>query len=318
MLIERNGEHLYIIDASIYIFKYYFTMPDRWRATNGRPTETVYGYALWLYRFLRDQQPARVVACFDESLTSCFRNEIYSGYKQSRELPDDDLAFQLLACKRITELMGVSCYASQRYEADDLIGTFAHTAFRDSVPYVILSRDKDLSQLLFSDEAALWNYPDDEPLRAACIKEKLGVKPAQVADFLALVGDAIDDIPGVPGVGKKTAIALLEHFGSWAEIKQNVNTISTLKIRGAKSLQQKLLDYSAQVDISLQLATIVTDVEEIVGLEPYKSLTGDGAETIPWGNTVMRGTCLSEELVELSKGLGFPDSFYQNIEKNLT
>ena len=168
-MIERNGEHLFIIDASIYIFKYYFSMPDRWAATNGRPTETVYGYALWLYRFLRDQQPRKVVACFDESLSSCFRNEIYPDYKSSRALPDDDLAFQLLACKRITELMGVSCYASPVYEADDLIGTFAHAAFRKDLPYVILSRDKDLSQLLYGENAALWNYPDDEPLQQQCV-----------------------------------------------------------------------------------------------------------------------------------------------------
>src|SRR5690606_6929493 len=103
-------------------------------------------------------------------------------------------AFQLLACKKITELMGISCYASDTYEADDLIGTFAHAAFRKEVPYVILSRDKDLSQLLYGEHASLWNYPDDEPLGVAEVKQKLGVHPHQVADFLALVGDAIDDI----------------------------------------------------------------------------------------------------------------------------
>lgn len=298
-MIERDGDHLFIIDASIYIFKYYFSMPDQWHASNGRPTETVYGYALWLYRFLRDRKPANVVACFDESLSSCFRNDIYADYKKSRELPDEDLAFQLLACKKITQMMGISCYASDVYEADDLIGSFASAAFRKKLPYTILSRDKDLSQLLFSDEACLWNYPDDDPLGSSCIKQKLGVRPDQVADFLALVGDTIDDIPGVPGVGKKTAMALLEHFDSWKNIKGNLEQVGGLNVRGARSLQKKLEEYREQVDISLQLATVMTK-----------------AIKVKWSE-VKRRACLREELENFSVGLGFPVSFYQNIEKNL-
>lgn len=296
---ESNDERFYIIDASIYIFKYFFTMPDRWFASNGRPTETVYGYALWLYRFLRDQKPQKIVACFDESLSSCFRNDIYPDYKKSRELPDDNLAFQLLACKKITELMGVSCYASNTHEADDLIGTFAHAAYRKNTPYAIISRDKDLSQLLYGGQGVLWDYPDAEPLSESMVKDKLGVLPSQVADFLAIVGDKIDDIPGVPGVGQKTAAALLEHFGSWSAIKEQLDILPALKIRGAKSLQQKLRDYSEQVDMSLQLTTIVTNVEKV-----------------RWRDVKWLTYC-ADELESFSDDLGFPRGFYQNIAKNL-
>ncbi len=294
-----DSEALYILDASIFIFKYYFTMPERWFASNGRPTETVYGYALWLYRFLRDQQPNKMVACFDESLTSCFRNDIYADYKSSRELPDDNLAFQLLACKKITEMMGIRCYASTIYEADDLIGTFAHSAHKKSVPYVILSRDKDLSQLIFNKQALLWDYPDAEPLDSDGVKEKLGVEVEQVADFLALVGDKIDDIPGVPGVGKKTAMALLEHYGSWTNIKDNLNEIAQLNIRGAKALQEKLIQYQDQVDISLKLATIVTNAEKVL-----------------WRDTKLQPHC-QESLPSFTEDLGFPSSFYTNLQTNL-
>ncbi len=291
------GERLFIIDASIFIFRYYFSMPPNWQASNGRPTETVYGYAQWLEKFLRKEQPTHVAACFDESLGSCFRNEIYSDYKASRVLPDEDLAFQLLACKKVTEYMGVPCFASDRYEADDLVGSFAMMSHKAGVPCAILTRDKDLAQLLFSDSIHLWDYPDAAPFFGADLYEKLNIHPDQVADYLALVGDVGDDIPGVPGVGAKTAAALLMHMQNWAGIQANLDQIHCLPIRGAKSLQEKIKTHVAQIEVARQLTQIAL-----------------GAVDARWQD-VQRRTIVGEPLCELTAGLGFPPSFMAKVEK---
>lgn len=116
--------HTFLIDASIYIFQYYFSLPDHWFSEDDSyPTAAVYGYTAFLVRLLKKHQPQRIAACFDESLDQCFRNEIYPDYKSSRALPDEALAFQLRACQTITRLLGIATYASERYEADDLLGS---------------------------------------------------------------------------------------------------------------------------------------------------------------------------------------------------
>jgi len=295
-MVITGDKHLYIIDASIFIFRYYFSMPTLWHTGDGRPTETVYGYAGWLIRFLQALQPSNVVACFDESLKSCFRNEIYSGYKSDRVLPDDDLSFQLLACKRITQLLGVATFASERFEADDLIGTFAKYCEQKNIAYTILSRDKDLGQLVYSDKARLWDYPDGSPLRTGDITDNLGVRPEQIPHYLALVGDPGDGIPGVPGVGKKTAVALLQYFSCWREIKNNIDMIETLPIRGARSLMLKVATYRAQVDMALRLSTIVTSVM-----------------AVKWQDT-NRHDPDKESVLNFAGQLGFPLVFTRKIE----
>lgn len=295
--VNKKEKHLYIIDASIFIFRYYFSMPSNWFASNGRPTETAYGYALWLIKFLLNEKPENVVACFDESLTTCFRNDIYPDYKISRALPDDDLAFQLLACKHITEQLGVSSYASDKYEADDLAGSFAKYCGKNKIPYSILSRDKDLSQLLAFGESCMWDYPDKTPLQHDEVKEAMGVEAKQVADYLAIVGDSSDDIPGVPGVGPKTASALLSHFGSWLDIKKKQSEIANLPVRGAKKLQEKISEYEEQIDMALQLTTIATE-----------------ATKAGWRETKVQSVD-AEAVIAFAEDLGFPKGFAKRVEQ---
>ena len=206
-----------LLDASVYIFRYYFAMPNRWFSLEGQqPTAAVYGYLSFLLRFLTQQQPMFMAAAYDESLGSCFRNELYADYKTNRALPDEDLMFQLARCQDVTDLLGIHGFASPVYEADDLIGSLA--AFwqvrAPKQPLALLTRDKDLGQLLKKPQDFLWDYTDEhkqERIDREGIHEKFGVKPEQLADYLALVGDAVDHIPGVPGVGAKTAQVLLEH-----------------------------------------------------------------------------------------------------------
>lgn len=266
-----------LLDASIYIFRYFFSMPERWySAADAFPTEAVYGYTGFLLDLIRRERPNYIAACFDESLGSCFRNEIYPDYKASRALPDEALAFQLKACREVTELLGIACFSSEVYEADDLLGSlmsWGHaTPELAKRPFALLTRDKDLGQLLVRKEDFLWHYHSDpskdERRDGQAIAEAFGVRPKQLVDYLALVGDSVDDIPGVPGIGAKTASALLQHFGDFENLYGRLDELPSLKIRGAKSLGAKLQEHYEQVLVSRSLAEIVTDVE--LGLSPAK------------------------------------------------
>ncbi|UZJ45905.1 flap endonuclease [Marinimicrobium sp. C6131] len=250
-----------LIDASIYIFRYYFSLPDHWSSReHGYGTGAVYGYSTFLMRLIEQTRPTHLAACYDESLGQCFRNDLYPDYKASRAHPDEALAFQLAACRRFGEILGIASFASRTHEADDLIGSLARTMRRSPRPLAILTRDKDLGQLLCRPQDYLWDHAADQRAYAPDIEAKLGVRPDQLVDYLALVGDSIDDIPGVPGVGPKTASALLAHFGTLDELWANREAVATLPIRGAKSLAAKLEVHWEQVAISRQLAKIVDNL----------------------------------------------------------
>lgn len=258
---EARGDapHL-LLDASIYIFQYYFSLPDNWSSPEGYGTGAVYGFTTFLLRLLEAEQPRRIAACFDESLGSCFRNRIYADYKCSRAQPDEALAFQLAACREASELMGIASFSSEEFEADDLIGTLARDLRRSTAPIAILSRDKDLGQLLQRSQDYLWDYSRNERLYQPSIQRKFGVSAAQLVDYLALVGDSIDDIPGVPGLGPKTAQALLNQYENIDAIFASLDALRKLPVRGAKNLAGKLLAHQEQIAMSRQLARIVEDV----------------------------------------------------------
>jgi len=295
---KRKNAHSILIDASIYIFQYYFSLPDHWYSKKDSwPTAAVYGYTAFLVRLLEQQLSKQhlsaqyksknkryIAACFDESLASCFRNHIYPDYKCSRALPDEALAFQLKACRRVTNLLGIKTYGSKTHEADDLLGSLYQPLVRTRKPIAILTRDKDLAQLLRRPQDFLWDYSasaipkdkqgHDETFEnigvkhfQADIENKFGVTANQIIDYLALVGDSIDDIPGVPGVGVKTAQHLLKHFGTVDNVlnaaENSPHHLVELPIRGAKSLAEKFIEYSDQIKIAQQLATIVTDLKLI-------------------------------------------------------
>ncbi len=271
MAIQGKAETpICLLDASIYIFRYYFSLPDNWFSEEGYPTAAVHGYSSFLVSFLLQHNPSQMAACFDESLGSCFRNEIYPDYKSSRALPDEDLAFQLNACREVTELLGIASFSSDVYEADDLLGTLMHHAKRESESHnhcadiSILTRDKDLGQLILREQDYLWDYVNptkQERLGRTEIQQKFGVWPEQLVDYLALVGDAVDDIPGVAGIGAKTAQALLQWGGDIENIFRQMPDIASLPIRGSKGLAQKLIDHTEQIAVSRSLAQIIIDAE---------------------------------------------------------
>lgn len=287
-----------LIDSSIYIFQYYFSLPDHWFSQKeSYPTAAVYGFTSFLCKLRETHRPERVAACFDESLGTGFREEIYPDYKSSRALPDEALAFQLQHCQIMAGYLGIPCFASQRYEADDLIGCLLQSLQAEPKGVAILSRDKDLAQLLHRKQDLVWDYAKDKRCYQADVFEKWAVKPSQIADYLALVGDSIDDIPGVPGVGGKTAAVLLAHFDDVEALYQNLDQSQGLKLRGSKTLAEKLEGYEEQVKMAKKLATIVTDVKLI-----------ESPDQLLWREPQW------EKLELLCEELGFPRMF-KRIEK---
>ncbi|WP_078083936.1 5'-3' exonuclease [Microbulbifer mangrovi] len=246
---------VYLIDASVYIFRYYFALPPNWESRSGYSTEAVYGFSNFLLELLA-RQPGHIACAFDESLGNCFRNDIYPDYKCSRALPDEALAYQLAACREMAEALGIASYASDRYEADDILATLTARCVHSGLSPVIITRDKDLGQLLDRGATSLWDFAADQHLGRAEIQHKFGVRPAQIADYLALVGDAIDDIPGVPGIGAKTAARLLAEFDSIEALIADADKIAGLKIRGAAGIAAKIMVHAEQMRMARRLAEL--------------------------------------------------------------
>ena len=251
---------VYLVDASIYIFRAWFSMSDDFVNDAGEPTNAVYGFSGFLCSLLEQTAAEHVAIAFDESLTSSYRNEIYPQYKANRDPAPEELKRQFSWARAVAEAMGLSCYADGRYEADDLIGTLAEYWRERGHPICLVTSDKDLAQLVGENDH-WWDFSRNQKLNAQQLTEKFGVQPRQMADFLALTGDSVDNIPGVPGVGPKSAAGLLSFFGDLDSIYERIEEVPYLKLRGAKSLQKKLLDHRDAAELARKLTVIETAVE---------------------------------------------------------
>lgn len=257
-----NSRTLYLVDASVYVFRAWYSMPDEFVSPDGHPTHAVYGYAGFLLTLLERARPTHIAVAFDESLTTSYRNEIYPDYKANREPAPEELKRQFGWCREITEGLGLAWYAHERFEADDLIGTLAASHRPDGFRVSIVSSDKDLAQLLGPGDE-LWDFARDRRTDYEGVRKRFGVSAEQMADFLALTGDPIDNIPGVPGVGPKTAGALLSHFGTLDAVYERLGEIEFLSFRGARTLGRKLRAHEAEARLARQLTAIHTDAEGI-------------------------------------------------------
>lgn len=251
---------VYLVDASVYIFRAWFSMPDEFVNHAGEPTNAVYGFSGFLCSLLEQTAAEHVAVAFDESLTSSYRNEIYPEYKANRDPAPLELKRQFGWARAVAEAMGLSCYGDDRYEADDLIGTLAEYWRTRGHPICIVTADKDLAQLIREPDY-WWDFSRNQKLNARQLTEKFGVMPEQMADYLALTGDAVDNIPGVPGIGPKSAAALLGHFGDLDSLYARVEEVPTLAIRGAKSIRKKLVDHREAAELARKLTVIETAVE---------------------------------------------------------
>jgi len=249
---------LHLIDASLYVFRAWHSMPPELRDKDGAPINAVHGFTRFLCDFLERVRPTHVLAAFDESLTSSFRNGIYPHYKANRELPPRELIVQFDYCRRIAAALGLCVLADVQFEADDLIGSAVTVARAQGFRAVIVSADKDFGQLINGDDEQ-WDFSKDTRWDAHGVKQRLGVRPDQVADFLALTGDAIDNIPGVPGIGAKTAATLLAHFDSLDALLVRVEEVPYLRFRGAAQAYVRIKAHRELALLSRALTGIVLD-----------------------------------------------------------
>jgi 5'-3' exonuclease len=246
---------VHLIDASGFVFRAWFALPESLRAPDGRPVNAVHGFVAFLAGFLAEVRPRHLAACFDESLSSSFRNARYPDYKANRAAAPDDLKEQFRLCRRACRVLGVAELASKRYEADDLIATLAAKARRAGRPVTIVSRDKDLAQLL-GPRDVLWDYVDEARYDARAIARRFGVPPARLPDWQGLVGDAVDNIPGVRGIGPQAARALLARFGTLEGIYADLEAVAELEVRGAARLAELLAAQRRMAFLSRELATL--------------------------------------------------------------
>ncbi|MFW6175379.1 MAG: 5'-3' exonuclease H3TH domain-containing protein, partial [Acidobacteriota bacterium] len=206
-----NPVTVHLVDASPYVFRAFHALPDSIRDPEGRPVNAVYGFGSFLVKLVETEAPTHLAVAFDRSLTTSFRNDLYPDYKTGRELPPPDLEAQLDDCMELARAFGAEVFVDERYEADDLIAALVAQLNAAGHGAVIVTSDKDLAQLV-TDRVRLFDFAREERLGPEEVVAKLGVRPEQVPDFLALAGDPVDSIPGLPGVGRKTAAALLEVF----------------------------------------------------------------------------------------------------------
>ncbi len=266
----RSGV-VYYVDASYFVFRAYHSMPPDMVDGDGNATHALYGFARFMSDLLEQVRPERIGIAFDQSLRSetSFRNSIYPAYKANREAPPADLERQFALCREFCRHMGLAEFASAEYEADDIIGTLAARSRAAGLRNVLVTRDKDLSQLI-RDGDVFWDYGGNVRYHYHDIGPRFGVAPELIADFLALTGDTVDNIPGVPGVGKKTAAELFAVFGSLDELYANIDRVPTLKMRGAAAVAGRLRAHKEAAYLARQLTGIVCDMPLDATLDDLK------------------------------------------------
>jgi DNA polymerase-1 len=245
---------LYLIDALPYVFRAYFAVQEM-ISPEGSPVHAVYGFTSFLCQVLRQAPLTHIAVAFDESLISSFRNAFFPAYKANRELPPPDLARQLTYCQAVARALGIAVFVDHQYEADDLIGTLAHQATQVGMPVVIVSNDKDLMQLV-NPTVTLYDFAKRVQYDPAGVMTSMGVRPEQIPDLLGLQGDPVDNIPGVRGIGTRTAVALLQVFPTVEALYARLDEVETLPLRGASVLRRKLAAGEDAAHLSKRLATI--------------------------------------------------------------
>ncbi len=254
---------LVLVDGSSYLYRAFHALPPLTNS-KGIPTGAVKGVISMVRKLAKDYPNSPIAVVFDAK-GKTFRDEIFAAYKANRPPMPEDLRPQVEPICRIICAMGIPLLSVDNVEADDVIGTLARQANEQKRNVVISTGDKDMAQLV-GPHVTLVNTMTDTCLDVAGVTEKFGLPPELIIDYLALMGDKIDNIPGVPGVGEKTAAALLQGLGSLDCIFANLDRVAALEIRGAKSLAVKLADFKDQAYLSYQLATIKTDVKLDVDL----------------------------------------------------
>ena len=282
-----NNPRIYLLDASIYVFRAWFASSYSEMESDESVSSAALIYYRHLKQFFQRQNVKYCVTAFDESLGSGFRHQLCDEYKADRALPDEILNLYLTVCRELTESLGIQCLSSNEFEADDILASLAAAVktINPSYAITVLTRDKDLFQLLL-DEQDEWldfsKLSDIKSVSREGVYEKMGVKPYQISDFLALRGDKIDGITGINGVGDKTAALLMAEFDSLdrliSAVSSGSDVLSSLSFRGKVAIIQRIGRVEHLLRKNQALTVLVKDIVAV--RRQFISLTDFLIETL--------------------------------------
>ncbi|TNE59472.1 MAG: DNA polymerase I [Alphaproteobacteria bacterium] len=271
-----KGDHVYLVDGSSYIFRAYHALPPLTRKSDGLPVGAVSGFCNMLFKLLEDtrqgDKPTHFAVIFDPKGGS-FRNQIYDQYKAHRPPPPEDLIPQFGLIREAVRAFNVPCIEMEGFEADDLIATYAEQAAAKGAKVTIVSSDKDLMQLV-GDHVTMLDTMKNKTINEDEVVEKFGVGPDKVVDVQSLAGDSADNVPGVPGIGVKTAALLINEYGDLDTLLERAGEIKQTKRR------ENLIEFADQARVSRELVTLKRDIEVEVPLDDF-------TVTEPEANVVM-------------------------------
>ncbi len=265
---------IFLVDASVYVFRAYHSMLPDMRDRDGNPMHAVFGFARFLGDLIERVRPSHIAVAFDQRRADSYRSRIYPAYKANRERAPADLALQFERCRELCRHLGIAVFVDPEYEADDIIGTLARQMRAQGMRAAYITRDKDLAQLM-RDGDVFWDFGARGQFGYHDIERHFGVAPERFADYLALTGDDVDNIPGVPGIGHRTAASLMKAFATLEELYGDLGSVAQLRLRGAASLAQKLTEHRESVYRSRLLTRIACDLQLGVGAEGLRRRAPD-------------------------------------------
>ncbi len=275
----KKGDHLFLVDGSGYIFRAYHALPPLTRKSDGLPIGAVAGFCNMLWKLLRDARdtsvgvtPTHFAVIFDYS-SKTFRNELFPEYKANRSEPPEDLIPQFGLIRHATRAFGLPCIEMEGFEADDLIATYCRLACEADADTTIVSSDKDLMQLV-GRTVSMYDPMKDREIRIPEVIEKWGVPPEKMIDLQALTGDSVDNVPGIPGIGPKTAAQLLAEYGDLETLLARASEIKQNKRR------ESIIENAEKARVSKLLVTLKNDVEVKEGLDDLMLEPPDGPKLI--------------------------------------
>ncbi len=289
---QRSLVHL--IDGPVWVFRAYYSLPSM-TSPEGLPTNAAYGYANTLLKYLAQHEPTHIAVAFDASQES-FRNEEFPEYKAQRAEVPDDLEPQWEMCIDVTRALGIPVGEVEGYEADDVLATWAVDAVKRGADARVITTDKDMAQLVREDgRVTLFDLAKERDVDADGVREKFGVDPSQIPDYLGLIGDTVDNLPGVPGVGPKGASAALRAFGRIEDIPADMEHWEGVSLRGAARVASLVDEHRERALETRRLATLVSDVPGIeTGLRalrwrpPHHTVAEELFESLGWDRITTR------------------------------
>lgn len=291
---------VHLVDAYVYVFRSYYSMPPM-QAPDGTPVQAAHGFAATLLRMLGELAPTHFACAFDFAMTS-FRNDLFAGYKAGRTEAPADLEPQFEICEEVARALGIPGLSAEGFEADDMIATAVDAVLEAQGAVVVVSADKDLTQLVREDgRVAMLDFARAKRFDADAVRERFGVAPTQIPDYLALVGDAVDNLPGVPGIGPRTAAQLLLAFGSLEGIPVAGDAWRGAGIRGGAGLVDRFVASRERALQVRELARLRRDapgaalpIDAFAWRGPDRALAADLFGRLGWNGLSRRVAALAK------------------------